>query len=194
MRSRTALLKALRDDLDESRVQHALDDGLITHSQAAELQQFIRVAKRPKVSRISVVQTDDGFAGEVGFDGTSWLGFRYGADYPTGVAFGSEDEARKFVAERIHDRERQRFSSVWDAVECSPEAAHVMRLRSFLMLALRAHIERRRLSQADAGKLLGLSAPSVFDLVSGKVEAFDLETLVRLAAVARLRVEIGVAE
>lgn len=42
----------------------------------------------------------------------------------------------------------ERFASVWDAIEDTPAEAENMKLRSTLMLALKDHIARARLSQA----------------------------------------------
>ena len=62
---------------------------------------------------------------------------------------------------------QQRFASVWDALEDTPEAAENMKLRSSLMMALRNHLLKADMSQADAAKLVRLSmrAPlkSAFD-------------------------------
>ena len=45
---------------------------------------------------------------------------------------------------------KQRFDSVWDAIEDTPEVAANMKLRSELMIALREQIERAGISQAEA--------------------------------------------
>jgi predicted XRE-type DNA-binding protein len=42
----------------------------------------------------------------------------------------------------------ERFDSVWDAIEDTPEEAANMKLRSELMLALKEHIARAGLSQS----------------------------------------------
>ena len=40
------------------------------------------------------------------------------------------------------------FTSVWDAIEDTPEEAENMKLRSMLMIALKRHIVRSKMSQA----------------------------------------------
>ena len=52
---------------------------------------------------------------------------------------------------------KQRFASVWDAIEDTPEEAENMKLRSVLMTALKSHITRTEISQAQAAKLLGVT-------------------------------------
>ena len=51
----------------------------------------------------------------------------------------------------------ERFDSVWDAIEDTPEEAANMKLRSALMLALKEHIARAGLSQSQAAKLFGVT-------------------------------------
>lgn len=41
---------------------------------------------------------------------------------------------------------KQRFTSVWDAIEDTPEDAENMRLRSALMTALKNHLARTGMS------------------------------------------------
>ena len=49
----------------------------------------------------------------------------------------------------------QRFASVWDALEDTPEEAENMKLRSAPMTALKDHLARTGMSQAQAAKLFG---------------------------------------
>ena len=85
------------------------------------------------------------------------------------------------------------FASVWDAIEDTPaEAAH-MRIRATLMTALRDHIERAGLSQAQAAKILGITQPRVSDLMRGKIDLFAIDSLVSMLAAAGLQVELRIA-
>ena len=88
----------------------------------------------------------------------------------------------------------ERFASVWDAIEDTPEEAENMKLRSALMMALKAHLLRSGLSQAQAAKLFGVTQPRVSDLTRGKVDLFGLDALVNMAAAAGLRIEMRVLE
>ena len=54
---------------------------------------------------------------------------------------------------------KQRFESVWDAIEDTPAEAEKMKLRSALMMALEQHIKAQGWSQAEAARLLDFSGP-----------------------------------
>lgn len=88
----------------------------------------------------------------------------------------------------------ERFNSVWDAIEDTPEAAENMKLRAALMMALKAKIARAGLSQAKAAKLFGVTQPRVSDLIRGKIDLFALDALVNMAAAAGLHVEMRIFE
>lgn len=89
---------------------------------------------------------------------------------------------------------KQRFSSVWDAIEDTTEEAENMKLRSALMIALKSHIERAGLSQAQAARLFGVTQPRVSDLMRGKINLFSLDALVNMALAAGLHIEMRVLE
>ena len=88
----------------------------------------------------------------------------------------------------------QRFASVWDAIEDTPEEAENMKLRSVLMMALKNHLIRTQMSQAQAAKLLGVTQPRVSDLMRGKINLFGLDALVNMATAAGLRIEMQVLD
>ncbi len=89
---------------------------------------------------------------------------------------------------------KQRFTSVWDAIEDTPEAAENMKLRSALMMALKNHIARTEMSQTQAAKLFGVTQPRISDLMRGKINLFGLDALVNMATAAGLHVEMRVRE
>lgn len=89
---------------------------------------------------------------------------------------------------------KQRFDSVWDAIEDSPEEAENMKLRSVLMAALRNHIEQANMNQKDAAQLFGVTQPRISDLIRGKINLFGLDALVNMATAAGLHIEMRVLE
>ena len=89
---------------------------------------------------------------------------------------------------------KQRFTSVWDAIEDTPEAAENMKRRSALMLALKNHMARTEMSQTHAAKLFGVTQPRISDLMRGKINLFGLDALVNMATAAGLHVEMRVRE
>ena len=88
----------------------------------------------------------------------------------------------------------QRFSSVWGAIEDTPEEAENMKLRAILMTALKSHLTRTEMSQAQAAKLFGVTQPRLSDLMRGKINLFGLDALVNMATVAGLHIEMRVFE
>jgi len=81
---------------------------------------------------------------------------------------------------------KQKFQSVWDAIEDTPQLAASMRARSELVIELAELIKKRGMTQSDAARLFGVTQPRVSDLMRGKIELFSLDTLVDMAAVAGL--------
>jgi predicted XRE-type DNA-binding protein len=73
-----------------------------------------------------------------------------------------------------------------------PTEAEHLRIRSDLMAALEKLIDERKLTQARAASLLGVSQPRVSDLVRGKIELFSIDTLVQMLARAGIRAQLVV--
>lgn len=67
-----------------------------------------------------------------------------------------------------------------------------LKLRSELMIELSKLIRARRLTQARAATLFGVSQPRVSDLVRGRIERFSVDTLVAMLGNAGVRVELVV--
>ena len=88
----------------------------------------------------------------------------------------------------------QRFETIWDAIEDTPEEAANMTLRSTLMMAIKRQINKKGLGQAEAAKLLGVTQPRISDLMRGKINLFGLDALVNMAAAAGLHIEMRISE
>jgi predicted XRE-type DNA-binding protein len=87
---------------------------------------------------------------------------------------------------------KQRYASVWEAIEDTPAEAENMKLRSELMLALKNHIAHAEMSQQEAAQLFGVTQPRISDLMRGKINLFGLDALVNMAAAAGLHVELRI--
>ena len=74
-----------------------------------------------------------------------------------------------------------------------PEEAAILQMRSELMVDLRKYIEAKKLTQAQAAEIFGVSQSRVSDLVRGKWEKFSLEMLITLATRAGMRVSLRTA-
>ena len=87
---------------------------------------------------------------------------------------------------------KQKFQSVWDAIEDTPQLAASMRARSELMIELTELIKRRGMTQAEAARLFAVTQPRISDLMRGKIDLFSLDALIDMAAVAGLAPQIKI--
>ncbi len=85
---------------------------------------------------------------------------------------------------------KQRFNSVWDAIEDTPGEAANMKVRADLMRAIADYVRNSGMTQAEAAKTLGVTQPRISDLMRGKVDVFSIDTLVNMLAAAEITMEI----
>ncbi len=88
----------------------------------------------------------------------------------------------------------ERFNSVWDALEDTPEQAENMKLRAVLLTALKDYLNKHQLTQTEAARLLGVTQPRVSDLMRGRIHLFGLDSLVNMTVAAGLTVELKILE
>jgi predicted XRE-type DNA-binding protein len=86
----------------------------------------------------------------------------------------------------------QRFASVWDAIEDTPQQAASMRARSELMMAMQGWVKGSGKTQAEAARLFGITQPRMSDLMRGKISLFSLEALMDIATVAGLEPHVTI--
>lgn len=86
----------------------------------------------------------------------------------------------------------QRFASVWDAIEDTPQQAAGMRARSELMMAMQGWVKGSGKTQAEAARLFGITQPRMSDLMRGKISLFSLEALMDMATVAGLEPHVTI--
>jgi len=72
----------------------------------------------------------------------------------------------------------------------SPDEAAILQMRADLMADLRKFIKAKRLTQAKAAEILGVSQSRISDLIRGKWERFSLEMLITLATRAGMHVKL----
>jgi len=72
----------------------------------------------------------------------------------------------------------------------APEEAAILQMPADLMGDLRKFIKAKRLTQAKAAEVLGISQSRVSDLIRGKWERFSLEMLITLATRAGMHVTL----
>ena len=80
----------------------------------------------------------------------------------------------------------QKFTSIWDAIEDTPQQAASMRARAELLMALQNWIKVADITQAEAASRFGITQPRMSDLVRGKITLFSLDALMDMATVAGL--------
>jgi predicted XRE-type DNA-binding protein len=78
----------------------------------------------------------------------------------------------------------QTFTSIWDAIEDTPQAAASMKARSALLMELATVIQKRGMTQAEAAELFGVTQPRISDLTRGKINLFSLDMLMNMASTA----------
>ena len=96
--------------------------------------------------------------------------------------------------QKSNDTDRHRFTSVWDAIENTPQEAASMKARSALMMELSAVIQSSGMTQGDAAALFGVTQPRVSDLMRGKINLFSLDTLIDMAATAGMSPTVKVTK
>ena len=78
----------------------------------------------------------------------------------------------------------QKFTSIWDAIEDTPQAAASMKARSALLMELATVIQKRGMTQAEAAELFGVTQPRISDLTRGKINLLSLDMLMNMASTA----------
>ena len=78
----------------------------------------------------------------------------------------------------------QKFTSIWDAIEDTPQEAVSMKARSTLLRELANVIQKRGMTQAEAAELFGVTQPRISDLTRGKIHLFSLDMLMNMASTA----------
>lgn len=80
--------------------------------------------------------------------------------------------------------------NVFRDIGFAPAEAENLRIRSEMMIQIRRLIEERKLTQAAAAKLFGVTQPRVSDLVRGRIELFSIDGLVNMLATAGIYVRL----
>jgi predicted XRE-type DNA-binding protein len=87
---------------------------------------------------------------------------------------------------------RRSSGNVFRDLDFAREEAVNLRLRADLIIELSKLIKARRLTQAKAAALFGVSQPRISDLLRGKIERFSVDTLVAMLGHAGSRVQLVV--
>lgn len=85
---------------------------------------------------------------------------------------------------------RRSTGNVFRDLDFDADEAENLKLRADLMIALSKLIKARRLTQATAAALFGVTQPRVSDLIRGKIDRFSVDTLVAMLGHAGAHVEL----
>ena len=79
-------------------------------------------------------------------------------------------------------------------VDCGFPAAEAenLRIRAKIMMALTGYIQKRKITQSRAARIMGVSQPRISDLVRGKIGLFTIDTLVNMVTAAGLKVDVDI--
>lgn len=89
--------------------------------------------------------------------------------------------------------DKQKFESVWEALEDDPVRVQNLKLRSAALIEITEKLAAMNLSQTEIAKILSISQPRVSALMQGKIHKFRLDSLVDMAHRLGLSVSIQIA-
>ena len=70
--------------------------------------------------------------------------------------------------------------SVFDDLGFTSIEATSLKIRAALMRTIQQEIAKRKLTQAKAAKLLGITQPRISDLKRGKIQLFTIDALINM--------------
>ena len=85
-------------------------------------------------------------------------------------------------------RGRRSSGNVFRDLGFPREEAEHLKIRADLMIRLTRLIDARRLTQARAARLLGVTQPRISDLVRGKIDRFSVDSLIEMLGRAGVRI------
>ncbi len=89
-------------------------------------------------------------------------------------------------------RVRRSSGNVFRDLGFTRQEAEHLKIRADLMIRLARLIEARRLTQAQAARLLGVTQPRISDLVRGRIDRFSVDTLIEMLGRAGARITVVV--
>lgn len=89
---------------------------------------------------------------------------------------------------------RRSSGNVFRDLGFSRQEAEHLKIRSDLMIRLTKLIETRRLTQARAARLFGVTQPRISDLVRGKIDRFSVDSLIKMLGNAGARITVVVKQ
>jgi len=88
----------------------------------------------------------------------------------------------------------EKFNTVWEAIEDSPEEAANLSMRADLMRHITGLIQANEWTQAEAAKRCGVTQPRINDLLRGRISRFSIDALVNIAAALGRKVRVSLED
>lgn len=79
-----------------------------------------------------------------------------------------------------NQKNRVTKGSALDDLGFTSTEANSLKIRAALMRAIEQEITKRKLTQAKAAKLLGVTQPRISDLKRGKIQLFTIDALINM--------------
>jgi predicted XRE-type DNA-binding protein len=70
------------------------------------------------------------------------------------------------------------------------EEAEHLRVRADLLIQIQKALKARKMKQAEAAKVLGVTQPRVSDLIRGRIDLFSVDSLIDMLARLGVRVRL----
>jgi len=83
--------------------------------------------------------------------------------------------------------------NIFDDLGFNSIEAQKLKIKSDLMIALSQWIEKNKLKQKEAAKLLNISRPRVSDVTRGKIEKFTIDALIDMVEMSGHKVHLSVS-
>lgn len=99
-------------------------------------------------------------------------------DWPGSAGLESPTEGKSAMKVKV----TRSSGNVFRDLGFPPNQAEHLRIRSDLLIHLQKIVAARRLKQAQAAKVLGVTQPRISDLLRGRIDLFSTDTLIDMLA------------
>ena len=89
-------------------------------------------------------------------------------------------------------KQRESSGNVFRDLGFGPRESENLQVRARLMTEIQKHIQKEKMTQADAARLFGVTQPRISNLMRGKIHLFSVDTLIAMLSHAGLVVDIRV--
>lgn len=102
----------------------------------------------------------------------------------------SRTSSKPVSLDRLIGHTTEPDQNIFEDLGFPPDKARTLLLRSDLIIQIERIIQRRRLTQAKAARLFGVTQPRMSNLVRGKIDRFSIDMLITMLTRAGATVNI----